>query len=156
MWGGLGVRKVHSHLCMFFFLSLQVPLCESWHFELCQSLLPLVQKKGVKADVTLDSWHSMLSPSPSLRWPSEWQLWQKGGNELRAKKVIPIKIRLDITIGVGTLFHCSTMGWQVFLDTHFARYTPVAEENLCYLYFFFSYWFSTVDCIIFKRPLIHF
>lgn len=101
---------------------------ESLYFELCESLLPL-DPKGLRADVTLDSWHSRRPPTPTLCWLSEWQVWQEAGNELRAKKVRPIKLGLNITV-VGTRFLCS--GWQVFVHGSLQRCTFVAGRMLLF------------------------
>lgn len=116
IWVNGSEKSALMHVCVF----QQVLLCDSWRFELSKSLLPL-DPNSIRADVTLDSWHSMLSRSLSLCWLSEWQLREKGGNELRAKKVRHIKIRLDVTIGVGTLFSLQQHWLTVFLDTEFAR-----------------------------------
>lgn len=105
----------------------QVFLCDLWRSELLESLLPL-DPKSIRADVTLDSWHSMRSFSLSLCWPSEWQLWGKGGNELRAKEVRPIKIRLDASIGVGTVFSLQIC-WPTGFSEHSKTQNHVWMES---------------------------
>lgn len=39
----------------------------------------------------------------------------------------PIKIRLDVTIGVGTVFGCSATGRRVFLEAAFCQIDSTAE-----------------------------
>lgn len=81
-----------------------------------------------------------LSP-PTLRWLSEWQLWQEGGNELRAKEVRPIKLGLIITVAVGTLLCSGRFLWMpVYKDAHL-----LPKEHS---------WFETwCGIIIFQRRL---